>query len=271
MKTAAYRRLEEIWACGGVVVLDGALSERPDLVQEVHRRYAEAGADVLTTSTWRLDNLPSRWKDLARRGVELARTGAGEAGCAIAFSVWLEALEPSRVPELAAAVAAAGPDLILVETMETIPTNLEFPGYEALLATGLPVWAGYRWTANGPSDTTRVGIAPEAGHWQDAGGDLFAQAARRLEELGVAAILVNCLPREDVPGTLPFLRGATSLPLGAYPNVGRFLNPGWEHDETTTPEAYLADASLWVEEGATIVGGCCGTTPEHIAALARAF
>jgi homocysteine S-methyltransferase len=80
---------------------------------------------------------------------------------------------------------------------------------------------------------------------------------------------VNCLPREDVPGTISYLRRFTQMPLGAYPNVGRYLDPGWQHDESTGAEAYLEDVRGWIAEGATIVGGCCGTTPEHIAAIVR--
>jgi S-methylmethionine-dependent homocysteine/selenocysteine methylase len=175
------------------------------------------------------------------------------------------------VREMADAIVVAEPDVVLVETMETIPEDLRFPAYEALVATGLPLWVSYRWTPDGPSDVRRVGIEPLAPEWQEAAGDLFGRAARHWEEIGVGAVLVNCLPREDVAGTLPYLRDFTSLPLGAYPNVGRYLDPGWQHDDSTTPAAYLADARRWVEEGATIVGGCCGTTPEHIAAVAEAF
>jgi S-methylmethionine-dependent homocysteine/selenocysteine methylase len=305
-----YRQLQARWASGGVVILDGgvgseierlgfprdrhigdlwgirAVYENAPLVREVHRRYAEAGADVLTAATWRVDYLPraereglvegppGRWREVLAQSVELVREGAQQAGrddCAVAFALWLEPMDLSEVQEMADAVAAAKPDVVLVETMETIPRDLAFPGYEALLATGLPLWVSYRWTPRGPSDVRRVGIEPYAPDWQEADGELFGRAARRFEELGVDAILVNCLPREDVMGTLPYLRGFTSLPLGAYPNVGRYLDPGWQHDDSTTPEAYLADARQWVGEGATIVGGCCGTTPDHIAALAAAL
>jgi S-methylmethionine-dependent homocysteine/selenocysteine methylase len=306
----SYRQVQARWDAGGVVVLDGgvgseiersgfprdrhigdlwgirAVYEDPQLVREVHRRYAEAGADVLTAATWRVDYLPEaermglvegapgHWRDVLKQSVELVREGAQQAGrdeCAVAFALWLEPMELDEVKEMAEAVAAAMPDLVLVETMETIPDDLAFPGYEALLATGLPLWVSYRWTPHGPSDVRRVGIEPLAADWQKADGELFGRAARRWEELGVDAVLVNCLPREDVLGTLPYIRQFTSLPLGAYPNVGRYLDPGWQHDDSTTPEAYLADARKWVEEGATVVGGCCGTTPDHIRSLAEAF
>jgi hypothetical protein len=199
---SAYQTVRDRWDSGGVVVLDGgigseverlgfprdrnisdlwgirAVYERPELVREVHRRYAEAGADVLTAATWRADSLPEaergglvvgppgRWREIFRLSVDLVREGAAEAGRAdvpVAFAMWLESTAPEDVPELAEAVAAAAPDLVLVETMETIPPELEFPGYETLLETGLPLWVAYCWTPRGPSDTRKVGIEPYAG------------------------------------------------------------------------------------------------------------
>ena len=84
--------------------------------------------------------------------------------------------------------------------------------------------------------------------------------------MGVGALLINCLPADHVPGMLPWLRDFTDLPLGVYPNLGRYLDPGWKFDETTDPQAFGDLALEWRKEGAQIVGGCCGVTPEHIAA-----
>ena len=296
MTGEAYRRLEAIWEAGEVVVLDGgvgselqrvgfprdrnvgelwgtvALLEAPELAQEVHRRYVRAGADVITTHTWRIDGLEAEERRrTARRGVELVRTAAMELDrpeTTVAFSVWPEPLEPALALELAEAIAEAGPDLILAETVETIPSDLRFPVFELLLDTGLPLWVSYRWTVEGPPDLRGQGIPRYAGRPQDADGSLMARAAAALEELGVAAVLLNCMPRELIPGMLPLLRGSTSLPVGVYPNLGTYRNPGWSFDDDVTPEAYAADAVRWREtEGAQIIGGCCGTTPEHIAAV----
>jgi S-methylmethionine-dependent homocysteine/selenocysteine methylase len=302
----AYRRLESIWSRDGVVVLDGgvgselerigfprnrnvgdlwgtvALCEAPELAREVHRRYAQAGADVITTHTWRIDGVPAAeqnglvdagaggWRALTALAVEIARDAAGD-GPAIAFSLWTEAAELEFVDQLAEEIAIARPDLILAETTETIATDLTFPAIERLLQTGLPVWASYRWTVDGPPDLRPQGITPFLGEIQKSDGELFGRAARRLEELGVAAVLVNCVPRDLLPGMLPLLRRHTALPLGVYPNVGRYLDPGWSFDEGTSAAAYAADAIGWRDdEGARIIGGCCGTSPEHIAAVAAA-
>jgi S-methylmethionine-dependent homocysteine/selenocysteine methylase len=292
--------LESIWHRGGVVVLDGgvgselervgfprdrnvgelwgtvALLEAPELAKEVHRRYVRAGADVITTHTWRIDGLAAvdgTWRTTARRAVELARDAAAELGrpeTAVAFSVWPEPLEPAFTAELAEAITEAQPDLILAETVETIPFDLRFPVFELLLETGLPLWVSYRWTVDGPPDLRHQGIPPYAGRLQDADGGLLARAAVALEELGVSAVLLNCLPRELIAGVLPLLRSSTTLPLGVYPNVGTYRDPGWSFDDDATPAGYAADAVRWRDtEGAQIVGGCCGTTPEHIAAVVK--
>jgi 5-methyltetrahydrofolate--homocysteine methyltransferase len=292
----AYRRLESIWQSGGVVVLDGgvgselqrvgfprdrnvgelwgtiALLEAPELAQEVHRRYVRAGVDVITTHTWRIDGVEAEQRPAtARRAVELARDAAAELGrpeIAVAFSVWPEPLEPALTADLADAVVAAGPDLILAETVETIPSDLRFPVFELLLETGLPLWVSYRWTVDGPPDLRSQGIPRHAGGLPEADGGLLVRAAAALEELGVAAILLNCMPRELIAGMLPLLRSSTSLPLGVYPNVGTYRDPGWSFDDEVTPETYATDAARWRDtEGAQIIGGCCGTTPEHIAAV----
>lgn len=307
MKSQSYRRLESIWRRGGIVVLDGgvgselervgfprdrnvgelwgtvALLEAPELAKKVHRRYVRAGADVITTHTWRIDGLhraesaglvsaEDGWHATAIRAVELARDAAAELGrpeTAVAFSVWPEPLEPAFTTELAEAIAEARPDLILAETVETIPPDLRFPVIELLLETGLPLWVSYRWTVDGPPDLRHQGIPPYAGRLQDADGSLLARAAAALEELGVSAVLLNCLPRGLVAGMLPLLRGSTTLPLGVYPNVGTYRDPGWSFDDDMTPADYAAEAARWRDiEGAQIIGGCCGTTPEHIAAVA---
>ncbi len=301
MSTERYRRLESIWAAGGVVILDGgvgselqrvgfprdrnvgerwgtvALLEAPDLAKEVHRRYVRAGADVITTHTWRIDGLGTgaELRATARQAVQLAREAAEELArpeTAVAFSVWPEPLEPAFTAALAQTISDAGPDLILAETVETIPDDLRFLVFELLLETGLPLWVSYRWTVNGPPDLRHQGIPPHADALQDADGALLVRAAAVLEELGVSALLLNCMPREVIGGMLPLLRSSTRLPLGVYPNVGTYRDPGWSFDDDVTPADYAEDAVRWRDvEGAQIVGGCCGTTPEHIAAVVEAM
>jgi SAM-dependent methyltransferase len=87
--------------------------------------------------------------------------------------------------------------------------------------------------------------------------------------MGVGALLINCLPPDHVEGMLPWLRDFTDLPLGVYPNLGYFSDWGWRFDDRVGPEEYADLAARWREQGAQIVGGCCGTSPAHIAAARK--
>src|SRR3954454_17420426 len=90
------------------------------------------------------------------------------------------------------------------------------------------------------------------------------RVAHRLEEAGVRALLINCLPPDHVPGMLPWLRDFTDLPLGVYPNLGYATADGWSFDKSVGRDEYAELAAHWREEGAQIIGGCCGVRPEHI-------
>jgi S-methylmethionine-dependent homocysteine/selenocysteine methylase/SAM-dependent methyltransferase len=257
-----------------------ALYHNPYAVLDVHRSYVAAGVDVLTTDTWAIlaaaeleaGGLVGRpgsthWMDVARLALRLARQAVEEAGrageVAVAFSVNgdVDSEERRRTLELLMRVLDDDPpDLLFLETMQLVREPLTFATVETALATGLPVWLSFR--------RCRHGVCGVYGqHWGGPEGDLFGRAARRFEELGVEALLVNCLPPAHVDGMLPWLRDFVDLPLGAYPNLGHASDAGWRFDPRIGPAEYAELAAAWREQGAQIVGGCCGTTPEHIAAL----
>jgi S-methylmethionine-dependent homocysteine/selenocysteine methylase len=306
-RTDVYRRIERRLAAGDPVVLDGAnatelerqqaragslrdadrglwgtwaLYENPYAVLDVHRRYVGVGCDVISSNTWAILAAPeveasglvgpaeaTHWMDAARLGVELARQAIDAEGrtgeCAVAFSVNGDVDTAERLATLRLLLRVLEddpPDLLLLETMSLIRDGLTFETAELALATGLPVWLSFR--------RCRHGVCGVYGqHWGGPEGDLFGRAARRFEEQGIAALLINCLPPQHVQGMLPWLRDFTDLPLGAYPNLGYYTDAGWRFDERVGPEEYAAMALDWRAEGAQIIGGCCGTSPEHIAAV----
>jgi S-methylmethionine-dependent homocysteine/selenocysteine methylase/SAM-dependent methyltransferase len=310
-RSPAYMRLQQLLAAERCVVLDGAVatelqrlhdlhaegttSDRelwgtwalyraPDAVLDVHRRYASIGCDVISTDTWSILSAPememraspgrtelTHWMDVARLGVRLARQAVQEAGregeCAVAFAISEEVNSPERrgtLDLLARVFEDEPPDLILLETLTLIRDPLTFETVEGLLGTGLPVWVSFR--------RCRHGVCGVYGqHWGPPEGDLFGRAARRLEGMGIGALLINCLPVDHVPGMLPWLRDFTDLPLGVYPNLGYLAGDRWRFDERIGPEEYAVLALEWREEGAQLIGGCCGTTPDHIAAAAAAL
>jgi S-methylmethionine-dependent homocysteine/selenocysteine methylase/SAM-dependent methyltransferase len=302
-RSTAYEHVQELLAGDRCVVLDGgvatelqryrpdgpsaddlwgtwALYRAPQAVLEVHRAYALTGCHVISTDTWSILSAPEvearetsrlaeaqHWMDLARSAVRLARQAIDETGrtgeCAVAFAISEEANSPSRretLELLGKALADDPPDLVVMETMTLVRDPATYETVELLLETGLPVWLSFR--------RCRHGVCGVQGqHWGPPEGGLFGRAARRFEEMGIAALLINCLPVEHVPGMIPWLRDFTTLPLGVYPNLGMYTGREWRFDEAVGPAEYASLALEWREEGAQIIGGCCGVTPAHIARL----
>jgi homocysteine S-methyltransferase len=308
MIASRYARIAQLITSDRCVVLDGAIGTelidvsgaRPEVeehlwgitaivddparVKAVHRRYVDVGCDIVTTDTWGLATAlregrqelqnnglrPVHWMDVARQGVRLARAAAGEAGrseeVAVAFSLNGDVDTPDgqeTIRLLARAFEHDPPDLILMETLSLVRSST-YTTVEGLLATGLPVWLSFRRCRHGV-----CGVYGE--HWGGPEGDAFGRAARRFEELGVAALLVNCVPPDHVPGMISWLRDFTDLPLGVYPNLGYLSVGGWRSEAATGGPEYAELALRWREEGAQIVGGCCGVGPEHIAAARGAL
>lgn len=300
----AYATIERLFADDTCVILDGGVSTEmqraglkgyqlddpglwgtwglyhaPQAVLDVHRSFVSAGCDLISTNTWAILDAPQlearvtttgspvpHWMDVARLGVRLARQAIHESASpnshAVAFTIngdvtSSEQLETLRL--LLRVLAENPPDLIFLETMSLIREELTLPAVQIMLDSGFPVWLSFRRCRDGV-----CGIHGQ--HWGGPEGDSFGRAAREFEAIGVGALLINCLPTEHVPGMLPWLRDFTDLPLGIYPNLGRYADPGWKFDDTIGPDEYAELASVWRDEGAQIVGGCCGVSPEHLAA-----
>ena len=262
-----------------------ALYQAPETVLDVHRGHLAAGCNVLSTATWSILSAPEaeqrraarpgRSEPLDRRRAPRHparpqgddRGGSRAATCAVAFAISEEVNSPRRretIELLARMFADDPPDMLLLETLTLIREPQTFEMVELLLETGLPVWLSYR--------RCRHGVCGVYGqHWGPPEGDLFGRAARRFEEMGVEALLINCLPVDHVPGIVSWLRDFTELPLGVYPNLGHLSGPRWRFDDTIGPEAYAELARGWRDEGAQIIGGCCGVTSRpHRGARARA-
>jgi 5-methyltetrahydrofolate--homocysteine methyltransferase len=241
-------------------------------VGAVHAAHAAAGAGVVLSATFgasavRLSDGPAagRTADVCRAAVSIARAAvpadclvAGDVGPTGALLVPYGDLDPGAAraayAEQATALAAAGVDLLWVETMADLAEARAAVEGAREAAPDLPVVA----TLTFERGRTLFGDRPEA-------------AAAALAELGVAAVGANCGGGFDaVLDVLPGLRaGAPGLLLVAKANAGR---PVAGVDGSVTYPATPADAAAYarraLELGASIVGGCCGTTEAHVAAIA---
>lgn len=240
-----------------------ALAHSPDCVCGLHAEYAKAGANIHTANTFRTrpESIGNTWKHLAEKAVDLARQGAG-TGSRIAGSIApiADCYRPDLSPPnpqpnhqiVADHLANAGVDLLLVETFPHIQEALS--AVRAAHNTGLPVWVSF--------------TAGPTGDLLDPKG--IRNGAEAAIQAGASAVLVNCIPAID---TLRFVRALKGIdvPFGAYANAGESSDGiGWAN-HPDGPKHYADLAEQWVDAGASMVGGCCGTGPQHIAELSRRF
>jgi homocysteine S-methyltransferase len=146
-------------------------------------------------------------------------------------------------------MAKSGVDLILLETLNSIPEAKV--ALEVVRSCGLPAWVGFVCDQNGKLFS----------------GETLAQAVAILEPLEPDVILLNCAPPDEITTGLRELTAHRSTPTGAFAHVGRFDPPEWLFTDEYPPRKYLECARQWLDLGARVIGGCCGTTPEHIAEI----
>ncbi|MFN8596777.1 MAG: homocysteine S-methyltransferase family protein, partial [Anaerolineae bacterium] len=243
-----------------------------------------------TTNTFRTHRrtltragIGARTRELTQLAVRLAREAAAQAGRTVFVAGSMSPLEdcyaPDLVPpdaelraehrEIATDLADAGCDVLLVETMNSIREAVL--AVEAAKATGLPVLASFVVGPNGqPPDRVVVNASAANAPLRLLSGESITAAVQAVKALKPAAIMVNCVPLAFIDGALEELRAALPSPIGLYANVGHADDAiGWTLTDDVRPEAYAQHARHWLEHGATIVGGCCGTSPAHIAALKK--
>ncbi len=234
-----------------------------DLVRGLHAEYADAGADIITTNTFAANRIVFEREGIAadvgstvRTAVDVARE-ASEGRCLIAGSVgplnlglqrsdFSDEMLEDIFSEPIRAFAAAGADLLKLETFADPVEAVAV--LRAAFTSGLPVvFLVHGWRSGREQDLVR---------WEPV--------LRFAEENGVAAAGCNCAPPADALHTLRMLRNATGLPLAVLPNSGTpMIERGavtWQEPAEGLPAWYRR----FVESGARIVGGCCGTTPDHM-------
>jgi methionine synthase I (cobalamin-dependent)/5,10-methylenetetrahydrofolate reductase len=256
--------------------LEALSLEEPSLLLQVHSDYIEAGADIIETNTFGANSvklarfgLDDRLQGINRRAVEIAGGARDQtarpvfvAGAMGPLDVGLPGGESITLKkahlvfhEQAEALIDAGVDLIAIETFPTLAEAKE--ALRAVRECGdLPVMVQLSFQRDG-----RTWAGEEPG-----------EVALVLRDLGANVIGVNCVPGPEFAlDIVRKLAAAKPAKLSAQPNAGQpqvrqqaIVYPG-------TPQSFAEYAGKLVEAGASIVGGCCGTTPEHIAAMNQAL
>jgi S-methylmethionine-dependent homocysteine/selenocysteine methylase len=261
-----------------------ALTEAPDAVVDVHAAYIEAGADVLTINNYAVtppilarEGMEGRVEELTELAVDLAEKACSRTGRRPRLAGSFPPLETSYRADLVkgreevlegyrriASVLKGRVDLILCETLAS--SREAVWACEAASRTGCEFWMS--WTLQG----TRLNTLPS--------GESLSDAFSALGELEPSAYLVNCCGANFVTAGIEVLRRLTTAPVGGYANAESVVpddgRAGTDDDPESAqrsaatvlkPEAYALEVQRWLDAGASIVGGCCGTRPKHIRRL----
>ncbi|HXG59877.1 MAG TPA: bifunctional homocysteine S-methyltransferase/methylenetetrahydrofolate reductase [Planctomycetota bacterium] len=245
---------------------------RPELIRAIHREYLEAGAEVIETNTFTANRLrlkrfglEAKVREINAAGVRAAREAAGSAAF-VAGSVGpltgiRRADEPPVPPEEKAdvfreqceALAEGGCDALILETF----TDLEELKIALAAARGtrLPVVCQMAFVEK---SRTPLGVSAE-------------QALRELEAAGADVIGANCTVPHRTFRTLERLCARTEARLSAFPNAGLPEYVDGRYMYLTTPEYFAEIGRKLRDLGVNLIGGCCGTGPEHVRSLARAI
>ena len=250
--------------------------DEPDLVTDIHRQYYAAGADVVITNTFGgsplklvADGLEQQMVELNREAGRLTRQAcpdgkfvAGDIGPSGKMLKPLGDVAPEDMLDnffsQAAVLIASGVDLIIIETMYSLDEALAAV-QGARKAGDILVLASMTYTR------TKNGFFTVM-------GENVSQCVAALEEAGADMMGANCtLNSADIIDLTKDLRAATDKPLLIQPNAGKpVTSKGITYYEQTAAE-FAADAKKIHEAGADMIGGCCGTTPEFIQAVAEAL
>ena len=252
-----------------------ALMIHPETVLQIHKEYVEAGADIITTNTFRTTrrtfqraNIPDRSLQLTKTALSLARQARGsfpdrEILIAGSIAPLEDCYRPDLVPsdeelneehlELAGRLAEGGVDFILLETMNTI--REAYAACRAAAAAGKEVVVSFICDHDG----------------RLLGGESLRDAVKAITVFSPTALCVNCVSPRHMSAALGELRSATDLPCGVYGNVGvpESDKHGWEFTRDILENEYGRYALEWQRGGVSIIGGCCGTTPAYTRELVR--
>lgn len=289
-------KLERLLAENNYLLLDGAMGtmlfgmglesgappeewnvDFPERIKKVHEAYIQAGSQIILTNTFggssyrlKLHNLQDRVYELNKAAAEIGRAAAAEVDHEVVVAGSIgpsgELLVPmgemtfedaeAAFAEQARGLSDGGADVLWIETMSDL-NEVKAAVFGARSVCDLPIAATMSFDTKG---NTMMGVTPQ-------------QALRELKELGLVAIGANCgNGLADIIGVIEAMQAVDpNMTLIAKSNAGI---PQWVNDELSydgTPPIMASYANLVHRLGAQLIGGCCGSGPEHIAAMSEAL
>jgi methionine synthase I (cobalamin-dependent) len=255
--------------------------ESPDIVSDIHRAYLQAGSDAIITNTFGANKyvlarhrLAERAADINKAGAQIARQAAGEEKYVLGdigpsgdFLEPLGRLKPDELRDVftqqTEALLAGGVDGFIIETMTALDEVTIAIEAVKSVSGGLPVLASMSFDRAGNNFKTMMGVGVEA-------------AAARIVSLGVEAIGFNCgtASLDEYVGLAEELVSAVralsdDVAISAEPNAGKPELAAGQAVYKVSPDNFAAAAQKIHLAGVNIIGGCCGTSPSHIEAMAK--
>lgn len=272
-----YRGVEipaSIWSANGLIVA-------PEVVRQIHEDSIDAGARVITTNTYAIVRKPfasigieDRYEELMVLACELAVAAREAKDPSVRIAGSLPPLEESYRPDLVGSVEELVPryremvtlmspyvDFFICETMSASAEAVA--AATAAAESGKPVWVG--WTLDD--------YRPD----RLKSGETIEEAVAALDAIPVEGVLANCCMPETIAAAMPILQATGKPYFGGYANTFFTPPPDWTLEQEgpmglrddLEPAPYAGFVSLWLDAGANVVGGCCGTRPAHIAELRK--
>ena len=249
-----------------------ALLTHPKVVKQIHKDYIKAGAQIIITNTFRTTKRTFKKADLENKAQEvtiLACKLAKEAAFGSGRKVWVagsiapleDCYSPHLVPSLrdlkkehlenAKNLKKGKVDFILLETMIKIDEVVS--ACEAARKIKLPLAVSFCC-----NDRAQL-----------LSGESLEDAVEVVEKFNPIFVSVNCMPPETISKVIKKLRRITKLPIGAYGQGVGVVDgdQGWVSKGENSTRSYSQYAKEWVENGAQVIGGCCGTNPLYIKKL----
>jgi len=266
---------KDLW-CGTCSV------ESPDLVKKVHEEYIIAGADIITTNTYATTPIAMRQygfddqiNEFNKKSVQIAKEAVKNTNkdVAIAGSVstfgslykyGLEAMKPGFKEQLNI-LSNEGVDLIILEAMSSQADIVETI-VECSSQTKLPVWLSISCVIDDNTNKVMLGFSDTFDTDTNVYED-FETSMDNFSKIHQGPILIAHSDIEVTGQAIKIAKKKFNGLLGAYPNRGHYEKPHWKFVDNITPSEYLEKARSWVENGAQIVGGCCGVSVEEIKAI----
>ena len=302
----SYNNIENKLNSGDIVLLDGGMGaelenlgasmdkdlwsgrcsiDEPDIVYKAHQNFINSGADIITTNTYA--STPISMKEYGyehhieewnNASVNIAKSVANNsdreiaiAGSVSTYGSWDKIepkyLKPGFIQQINI-LSNAGVDLIILEAMTSSTRTIE-----SLLDSSdqfdLPVWLSISCALDRKSNKLMLGYQESLNNSEAFFYDDFESTIIKFKDIHNGPVLIAHSDIKVANQAVMIAKKNYGGIVGVYPNNGFFKKPNWNVIESISPKDYLEEAQQWVDNGAQIVGGCCGISPNHIKALSN--